>query len=257
MKRKPTKLTLDDLAFEGRNQDYGAYVLRKTYHARLVRSFLCSICFLLLVLLVFSRIIHRRDGDYVYNPVTNAMEVGVNLAHTAPTLVSIQHIEGLASQQAVVADRIEEDDVAEKENESKPEKGSSDSTNTTGSGQSTKGQANPNVSSTGVEGEVYGSADINPQFPGGNKAMQEFIKANLQYPDISRRANIVGSIMIYVVVAYDGSLKDVKVIKGLQAELDEEAIRVVKMMPLWKPALRGGKAVNVRCIVPISVTPMK
>jgi periplasmic protein TonB len=55
----------------------------------------------------------------------------------------------------------------------------------------------------------------------------------------------------------DGSLRDIKVIKGLQPDLDNEAIRVVKSMPLWKPGVRGGVAVNVRCVIPITVSPLK
>jgi TonB family protein len=109
----------------------------------------------------------------------------------------------------------------------------------------------------GIAGEVYGSAEVNPQFPGGIKAMQAFIKENLQYPESARSSNVRGTVLIYVVVVTDGSLKEIKVIRGLQPDLDKEALRVVKAMPVWKPGTRRGVAVNVRCIIPISVSPMK
>lgn len=108
-----------------------------------------------------------------------------------------------------------------------------------------------------MEGGVYGSADINPQFPGGIKAMQQFIKDNLHYPEIARKYSISGTIQIYAVITSQGSITDVKVVKGLLAELDEEAVNMVKSMPLWKPAIRGGVPVSVRCIIPISVNPPK
>ena len=259
MKDSSTKLTLDDIAFEGRNKGYGAYLLRKKYQVRLLSSFVFSLCFLLIILVLFSSILHRHSAEYIYNPVLDAHEVGVNLAYHPHQLVSIAHIEGTSAPSNSVPVLIVEDDLITPEQNvtEKNATGNNDSTGTTGNGQTTKGQGNPNNPGSGVEGEIYGSADINPQFPGGIKAMQQFIKDNLQYPEAARRTNISGSILIYVVVVRDGSLTDVKVLKCLQTDLDAEAIRVVKSMPLWKPALRGGKPVNVRCIIPISVSPIK
>jgi protein TonB len=87
--------------------------------------------------------------------------------------------------------------------------------------------------------------------------MQEYIKENLNYPDVARNLNISGSIHVFIVVLSDGSLRDIKIVKGLQPDLDKEAIRVVKSMPLWNPGIRGGEPVNVRCVIPITVSPLK
>jgi protein TonB len=108
----------------------------------------------------------------------------------------------------------------------------------------------------GVEGDVYGSADVAPQFPGGVIAMQEYIKTNMRYPKDHSVRSASGSIMIYVIITKEGFVRDVKVIKGIQPELDAEAVRVVRAMPQWKPALRGNHPVNVKCIIPIKVSPL-
>ena len=84
--------------------------------------------------------------------------------------------------------------------------------------------------------------------------MQQFITENFRYPEIANSLNISGTILIYVVIMSDGTLRDVKVIRGLQPDLDAEAARVVKSMPLWKPAKRAGISINVRCTITITVT---
>lgn len=254
MKNKKPKTNLDDFAFEGRNQEYGAYSIRKTYHARLFRSFLYSIALFSIMLLLFGRIVRLRLYDYYYNSQQDVQVVGVNLTkipynpgtHQIPGETSIPVA---AIPQRIVAD-VEE--IVKKEEPVNPSSGNSDTTETKGGVSGTSGE-----SGIGKEGGVYGSADINPQFPGGIKAMQQFIKANLRYPEIARKSNIRGTIQIYAVITSQGAVTDVKVVKGLLAELDEEAVNMVKSMPLWKPAIRGGVPVSVRCIIPISVNPQQ
>jgi protein TonB len=87
--------------------------------------------------------------------------------------------------------------------------------------------------------------------------MQQFIKENLHYPETARIQNITGVIHVFLVILSDGTIRDVKVIKGLQADLDNEAVRMVRTMPAWNPGKRKGVPVNVRCIIPITVSPQK
>jgi periplasmic protein TonB len=258
LKNKSSKPTLDDIAFEGRNKEYGAYLIRKKYQVRLFRSFIYSLCFFLCVLLLFERFSSIRSADYYYNPWLDAQVVGVNLSNNPYAIVAIERTAGASSPAESVPEKIVADDevVTNKEQSTFHSSSSGDSTGIKGSTSTENGTGNSNTLG-GMDGEVYGSADINPQFPGGPKAMQEFINANLKYPEIARRLDMKGTILIYIVIASDGSLRDVKVVKGLQPDLDSEAVRVVKSMPLWKPALRGGVPVNVRCVIPITVSPLK
>ncbi len=259
MKNKNTKRTLDDIAFEGRNRDYGAYFIRKTYQGRLVRSFAYSLGFFLLILLFAGRIFRQQSPEYYYNPLLDAQVVGVNLSNNPDPAVSMERSGGASSSVSAMPESIVDDaETGENKQEPKdPKGGDSDSTGTNGKNSGEKGPGTSTTEGGGVDGEIYGSADLNPQFPGGIKAMQEFIKQNLQYPEIARKSNIRGTILIYVVVRRDGTLTDFKVVQGLQPDLDTEALRVVASMPQWKPAMRAGYPVNVRCVVPISVSPLR
>ncbi|MEI8049093.1 MAG: TonB family protein [Bacteroidota bacterium] len=259
MKNKNSKRTLDDIAFEGRNRDYGAYFIRKTYQGRLLRSFAYSLGFFLLILLFAGRIFRQQTAEYYYNPLLDSQVVGVNLSNNPNPVVSMEQSGGASLSVSPVPGSIVDDaEVSENKQEPQdPKSGGSDSTGTNGKNSGEKGTGNSIAESGGVDGEIYGSADLNPQFPGGIKAMQEFIKLNLQYPEIARKSNIRGTILIYVVVRRDGTLTDIKVVQGLQPDLDAEALRVVSSMPQWKPAMRAGFPVNVRCVVPISVSPLR
>ena len=185
----------------------------------------------------------------------DAQSVGVNLTDNPYTMISAERSGSSSSAASQAPPEIISDNevVVNTKASDNPSSGGVDSTGTSGKGTGDKGAGNSNGSGGGMEGEVYGSADINPQFPGGIRAMQTFIKENLESSEIVQRMRIPGIIQIYVVVLADGSLTDIKVVRGLQPDLDAEAIRVVKSMPLWKPAMRAGKPVNVRCILPISI----
>lgn len=98
---------------------------------------------------------------------------------------------------------------------------------------------------------IYGEVPYSqPQFPGGNSAFTKFIEENVRYPDTE--SDIQGRVIVTFKVEIDGSLSDIKVVRGLAPEFDEEALRVVKMMPKWVPARTGGKTTVVRYNIPIS-----
>jgi len=259
LKENSRKRTLDDIAFEGRNKDYGAFLIRTTSEARLFRSFLYSLCAFLLVLLIFERINHKRERDYYYNPLLDSGVVGVNLSNNPYPAIALEKIKGASSSESHEAPTIVDDNqIAVDPSEiDKPAGSDNDSTGMNGKGKNGEGTGSIDEAGGRIDGEVFGSADINPHFPGGMKAMQEYIKENLNYPDVARNLNISGSIHVFIVVLSDGSLRDIKIVKGLQPDLDKEAIRVVKSMPLWKPGIRGGEPVNVRCVIPITVSPLK
>ncbi|MFZ4401041.1 MAG: energy transducer TonB [Bacteroidales bacterium] len=90
-----------------------------------------------------------------------------------------------------------------------------------------------------------------PEFPGGDKKRIQFIKNHLKYPQIAKDNNIEGLVYTTFVVGKDGKIYDVKVLRGLSKECDEEAIRLVKLMPKWKTSYQDRKPVPVQCNMPI------
>ena len=96
---------------------------------------------------------------------------------------------------------------------------------------------------------LTGVVEYQPQFPGGIKACEQFIKENLRYPDTE--SDVQGRVIVSFMVERDGSLSNIKVVRGLDPAFDEEALRVVKMMPKWSPGVTDGKISVMRYTIPI------
>ena len=94
--------------------------------------------------------------------------------------------------------------------------------------------------------------DVLPEFPGGQKAMMQWIAQNIQYPKDAIDAKIEGSVIVSFFVEKDGSISNAEVIKSVHELLDKEALRVVNAMPKWKPGMENGQPVRTRFFVPIS-----
>jgi protein TonB len=99
--------------------------------------------------------------------------------------------------------------------------------------------------------EVFVVVEEMPSFPGGEPALMAFINSNIQYPEIAKENNIQGRVILKFCVTYKGGVDQVQIIKGVDPALDNEAIRVIKMLPAWKPGKQGGKPVNVWYNVPV------
>ncbi len=242
------------MVFEYRNQDYGAYSLRKSNKRRLLISFGYATGFFLIVLAIYplKNLIHPK----IYDSTFGYQVVDVDMTYDPTIRIQVEQSIGSSSASELIPDKIVDDDqvITPKDEVKQPETGSSDSANVSSTGTGNEGTGNSNRAGEGNTGEIFGSADVNPQFPGGAKAMQEYINSNIHYPEIALSMNVRGTILVYIVIMNDGSLRDVKVVRGLQPELDAEVIRVVKSMPLWNPAKRGGVPVNVRVTWPITVS---
>jgi len=99
--------------------------------------------------------------------------------------------------------------------------------------------------------EVYDMVAEAPQFPGGSKAMREYLKTNMRYPQIAKENGIQGRVILQFVVDETGKVRDPKILRSVDPALDAEAIRLVEAMPLWTPGKQDGKAVAVRFTVPV------
>lgn len=102
----------------------------------------------------------------------------------------------------------------------------------------------------GDDDEVYGAVDVMPEYFGGVNAMFDFIQKNVNYPESAKKKGIEGRVFVQFVVEKDGSLSSFQVLRGVNDELNDEAIRVLKMMPKWKPGMKDGKPVRVQYTMP-------
>ena len=91
-----------------------------------------------------------------------------------------------------------------------------------------------------------------PEFPGGMSGLMEYLRDNLKYPVKAKEKKIEGRVTAAFVVSRDGSIRDVQIVRGVDPDLDAEAIRVIKSMPNWKPGKQRGKNVAVKYTLPIN-----
>ena len=103
-----------------------------------------------------------------------------------------------------------------------------------------------------VEEPIFTVVEQQPEFPGGTTEMYRYLAKNIKYPSAASRANVSGRVFMTFVVNTDGSIQDVQVMKGLGFGCDEEATRVVKSMPKWKPGRQSGRPVRVKFNLPIN-----
>ena len=97
---------------------------------------------------------------------------------------------------------------------------------------------------------IYEICQVMPQFPGGEQAMMKFVSSNVHYPEEAKEKEISGRVLVGFIVEKDGSVTEVKVLKGIGKLCDEEAVRVVKSMPKWTPGMQDGKPVRVHFQMP-------
>ena len=103
-----------------------------------------------------------------------------------------------------------------------------------------------------VEQEIFKIVEEMPSYPGGEQKLMEYVAKNIKYPQIARETGIQGRVYVNFVVEPDGSVSNVSVLRGIGGGCDEEAVRVVKGMPKWKPGKQRGKAVRVSYMLPVN-----
>jgi protein TonB len=209
--------TLDDIVFENRNKMYGAYELRQVYSRNANRALWLGIALFWAALAtptLYNHLKPAESPDQYMNEVT--LENIKTLPQEEPPIVIPPKVE-IPVQLPTIRNL-------------------------------------PPEVVTEAPDDVFMGVEQNPQFPGGMKQMGEFLQKNLRYPPAASRANVSGKVYLQFVVNTDGSIVDVTVIKGIGFNCDEEAVRVVKKMPLWQPGKQSGRAVRVRFTLPVVFT---
>lgn len=102
------------------------------------------------------------------------------------------------------------------------------------------------------ETKVFTVVEQMPMFPGGDAALMSYLANNIHYPTVAAENGVQGRVVVGFVVERDGSITDVSVLRGVDPSLDREAMRVVKSMPRWTPGKQNGSAVRVKYQVPVA-----
>ena len=102
--------------------------------------------------------------------------------------------------------------------------------------------------------KIFTAVEQEPSYPGGLDKFYQYLGKNIHYPAVAKENNVQGKVFLTFVVERDGSLTDIKVLRGIGSGCDEEAVRVLKATPKWKPGIQNGRPVRVQYNVPITFT---
>ena len=249
-KKRPYIPSLDDIAFENRNKEYGAYFLRRQYTRYLFVSVVTA-TFVFLILVCIPILTDIFKEPLLYDDMMPVMEFYSLNPPSDDELISLAkavQIPPDVEKAPVIVDTV----VPEKEKikeEIKPEpeveEQKTDSLSGSGGGNDKEGTG------SGDDTGIYTTIDVYPRFPGGDQARFYFLRSNIRYPEGAVKGGIEGIVMVVFVIEKNGTLSNIEVSKGIGGGCNEEAIRVVKIMPLWEPGRRSGKAVRVLVRMPI------
>lgn len=98
---------------------------------------------------------------------------------------------------------------------------------------------------------VFTMVEVMPEFPDGTKALIKYLSENMKYPADAEMSRTQGRVIAQFIVNKDGSICDVKIVRGVYESLDNEALRLIKEMPKWKPGMEKGEVVRVKYTVPV------
>jgi len=261
-----------DLVFEGKNQAYGAYQLRKNTGTRNLKALITMfIGFAIIAAIVIAKV---SIENYIASQ-NAAIEADVELQSLAekkeakvekkdePEVEKVE-IERVKSSVAFTVPEIKKDNEVKEEQEMKSQEELQETNTAIGAfnvegNDETAGEvlkakeviAEPEPPKV-EETKVFDVVEQMPSFPGGQGALMSWLGSNIKYPVVAEENGVQGRVVCTFVVERDGSITDVKVVRGVDPSLDKEAVRVLKAMPKWIPGKQNGSAVRVKYTVPVT-----
>ncbi len=259
-----------DIVFANRNQNYGAYTLRKGTGRRNLISIIAVIVLAILcqVGLAIKNIADEaaaRRAAMTQIVELTALEQPKKEAKVEQKKVEIEpeQVEKVKSSIKFTPPVIKKDDEVKPEEELKTQdelmetktaigsfdvKGNDESGGEVLKAKEVIAQPEPKEE----ENKVFDVVEQMPSFPGGNTALMEYLSKNVKYPVVAQENGVQGRVVVSFVVEKDGSVTDVQVVRSVDPSLDREAVRVIQSMPKWIPGKQNGQAVRVKYNVPVS-----
>lgn len=261
-----------EMVFEGRNKEYGAYRLRKNAGKRnlysLITIFIAALAIwggISLVKFVESRTKTVAQTSVAELSALNQPKKKAEVKQQQKVKLEVPEkvVERVKSSVKFTAPVIKKDDEVKPEDELKTQdelmstktaigaldvKGNDDANGEVLKIKEAVAQPEPKPE---VE-KVFDVVEQMPSFPGGPAALMEWLSNNVKYPVVAQENGVQGRVVVSFVVERDGSITDVKVVRGVDPSLDKEASRVVKAMPRWIPGKQNGSAVRVKYNVPVA-----
>ena len=258
-----------DIVFEGKNQEFGAYEMRKNSDARHNKAMIVVVIIigiLFLIPLLINTVLPKAEE----RPEDVTEQAMVNLADAVEEEEQIEEEqqryeepepevlpEEVLNTVKVTELAIVDDDKVKAEDEIKNQDDLKETTTAFGQSDFDKGTDDRNVvrehkdeivveeKKPVEENKVFTAVEQMPQFPGGESALMQYISKNIKYPPVAMENGIQGRVVVQFVVTKTGKIGEVKIARGKDPDLDKEAMRVVKSLPDFIPGKMTGQAVNV------------
>ena len=252
-----------DLLFKDRNQEYGAFELRKDSSRRHRVGIIAALIFLALIIFVpilYKQIIEKVKDRNV--EVTTLSNIEIEKKVEKPKDIIIEKpAPPLKSSIKFTPPVIKPDEEVQEDEEIKTQE-ELINTDVNISVADVKGTDEENGQDIGdlnnmIVGEdttstPYAVVEQMPEFPGGEAALQRYLHNSVKYPNIAMENGIQGKVYVGFVVERNGSISNVRIARGVDASLDKEAMRVVRLMPKWIPGKQNGEPVRVSFTAPIN-----
>jgi periplasmic protein TonB len=260
----------DEITFEHRNQSYGAYYLRTHQSEYSIKGLLCAMAVIAFIFIAPSIYAYFRPTII---PVEECYDV-ILLSDPRPKTETVKPARPAIAKPAAARAQmqnvapivvVDHKDVVEVnlptnatlqnvETGSSPVAGTGAGTSVspgspTGTGTDV---INTAVAVDPPKDIVFNVVEEMPAFIGGEAALFKYLKDNIRYPKIALENGIKGKVIMQFVVNTDGSIQDIKVMRGIGGGCDEEALNAIKKMPAWKPGRMNGRPVRVKYTLPVS-----
>ena len=264
-----------DLVFAGKNQDYGAYKLRKGTSGRNIKALVILIIAAALVGGFLAwKVIEQKNAEQ-QQAYMEAMQLAQlqkeakkqeekKQEQVKPKVEPKKEIPVARETQKFVAPVIKKDELVKESNQMKqmdqldPKIAVGTETHEGAKDRTIEAVRNdiavatpPPAPKEEVTQKVFDVVEVMPSFPGGQAALLQYLNSHVKYPVVAQENGIQGRVTISFVVERDGSITDVKVARSVDPSLDKEAARVVSSMPRWTPGKQNGSAVRVKFNVPV------
>ncbi|MEC5147173.1 TonB family protein [Chitinophaga sp. 212800010-3] len=263
-----------DILFDGRNKEYGAYDLRRQYDKRVRNAIMGTVSLFVVFFLAYmiTQWVKASEGENVKKPVIQEIKMeDVKLpddpktppppppppAPPPPVKPSVQFTPPVIKKDNEVPPDEEppkHEDIKDKAISTKTQEGDPNGVDP-GLLEDSKGTGVVGPPPAPPKEEIFTFVEQPPTFPGGEEALAKYLSKNIHYPRVAQENGISGTVFVQFVVDSEGNIKDVKTVGAAKGGgLEEEAVRVVRTMPKWKPGKQNGRQVSVQFNLPIRFT---
>ena len=271
-----------DIVFADKNKDFGAYVMRQESDKRHNRAFifliagLAALIGIIIVWGIYSdkmaekaaieakmqaekmlaAQLEQMEQQEEEEPEPEEQKVEIEIPEVPQEVLATVQVTQIA---IVDADKVKNDvmsmDEQKEDNTARGvvnQEGSDDADKVKAVTEQVRVVEEPKPEPKPKEDEIFVAVEQNAEFPGGQQALMKWLSNNIRYPEAAQQNDIQGRVVVRFVVEKDGSIGNVTIAKGVDKDLDREAIRVVKKMPKWQPGKNNGQPVRSYFNLPVT-----